>query len=158
MAKYASILTIVAIFFGTQLCLTAIRIRKYIKLAQLSGIPYTWSPVNELGVVAFFTDVVLRWYYREYLQQGKGWPRWARFMIKDWQYEDHRRATLEYGDTFLIVTPTGLVCHTSDPDVVSNVLGHRKAFVKSTDKMGEASHLLSPSDFRHIINVSGLFM
>lgn len=139
MTIFASILILAAVLISTRIVSTALHIRKYVRSAKLSGLPYTWSFVHELGTVAFFTNAVLRWCYRDYLEQGKGWPKWARFMIKDWQYEDHRRATSEYGDTFLIITPTGLVCYTSDPSIVSRVMGRRKAFVKASDRIGETS-------------------
>ena len=107
-----------------------------LRIAQQSGLPYTWSPVHELAALTWVTDQLLRWLYRERLLEGKGWPRWVRFMVKDWQYEDRRRATLEYGDNFLVVTPVGLVCYISDPNLASKLVTRRKAFIKPDFKMG----------------------
>ncbi|KAI1098802.1 cytochrome P450 [Jackrogersella minutella] len=108
-------LILAAAIVGCQLLYTGVLFLHYRQAAQRSGLPYTWSLVHELQGPAFITDAILRWWYRDYLEQGKGWPRWARFMIKDWHYEDRRRATLEYGDYFLVVTPNGLICYISDP-------------------------------------------
>jgi hypothetical protein len=127
---------VATILIGLQTIATFTRFFKYWRQAQLSGLPYTWSPVHELGGAAFITNGLLRWWYRDYLQQGKGWPRWARFMIKDWHYEDHGRATEEYGKVFLVATPSGLICYISDASTASSLLMRRKAFIKPADKMG----------------------
>ncbi|KAK4233885.1 cytochrome P450 [Achaetomium macrosporum] len=128
-------LSIVALLVGAQIIYTSIRFLRNLRAAQRSGLPYTWSPVHELEAPAFITDGFLRWYYKDYLQQGKGWPRWARFMIKDWQYEDRGRATREYGDCFLVVTFNSLMCYISDPNAASRLVTRRKAFIKPPDKM-----------------------
>lgn len=130
-------LVIAAVLIGLQLFYTSASFLKNLRAARQSELPYTWSPVHELGAAAFITNALLRWWYRDYLQQGKGWPPWARFMIKDWHYEDHRRATLEYGDCFLVVTPYGLVCYVSDPNLASRLMVRRKAFIKPADKMSK---------------------
>ncbi|KAI3322256.1 cytochrome P450 [Xylariaceae sp. AK1471] len=128
-------LTVTAILIGGQLLYSGLYFLHYLRAARQSGLPYTWSPIHELQFSAFITDAILRWWYRDYLEQGRGWPSWARFMIKDWHYEDHRRATLQYGDHFLLVTPSGLLCYISDPGTASRLVTRRKAFVKPADKM-----------------------
>jgi cytochrome P450 len=128
-------LTLAAALVGTHILYIAICFTRNLRAAKRSGLPYTWSPVHELEGPAFITDAFLRWYYKDYLQQGKGWPHWARFMIKDWHYEDRRRATHEYGDCFLVVTPGGLMCYISDASAASRLTARRKAFVKPPDKM-----------------------
>ncbi|KAL9576205.1 MAG: hypothetical protein Q9212_007296, partial [Teloschistes hypoglaucus] len=72
--------------------------------------------------------------YHDYLLQGKGWPRWARFMIKDWPWEDKRRAHDEWGDCFLVVSPAGIICYAADPAVALDVTRRRMDFVKPPDK------------------------
>ncbi|KAF3760421.1 hypothetical protein M406DRAFT_13424, partial [Cryphonectria parasitica EP155] len=120
---------------GLQLLYTSACFLKNLRAARRSGLPYTWSLLHELEAKAFVTDALLRWWYREHLQKGEGWPRWARFMIKDWHYEDRRRATLEYGDCFLVVTPNALICYISDASTATRLLTRRKAFIKPADKM-----------------------
>lgn len=99
--------------------------------------------MSEHDPFAWVTNALLRWWYKEYLHKGEGWPRWARFMIIDWQYEDRRRATLEFGDCFLLVTPSRLICYVSDPDTVSQLFMRRKAVIKPPEKMSKAHHSVS---------------
>ncbi|KAL4916486.1 cytochrome P450 [Aspergillus aurantiobrunneus] len=106
-----------------------------IQEAQRSGLPYALTPIHELEVWAYFTNPVLRACLAGYVLKGAGWPRWARFMIKDWTYEDRGRAHLEYGKVFLVVSPAGLICYIDDPDAALAVCTRRKAFVKPPEKM-----------------------
>ncbi|TGJ85111.1 hypothetical protein E0Z10_g3634 [Xylaria hypoxylon] len=106
-----------------------------IRKARGIGLPYTLSPIHELERWAYVTDPILRWYYRGYLLQGNGWPRWARFMIKDWHYEDKGRAHREYGLLFLVVSPAGLVCYVADSHAALYIGTKRRLFVKPPDKM-----------------------
>lgn len=61
-----------------------------VRAAKATGLPYTISPYLEFETIAYITTptCILRYAFRNRLMQGKGWPRWARFMIKDWPYED----------------------------------------------------------------------
>ncbi|KAI0454858.1 cytochrome P450 [Xylaria acuta] len=103
--------------------------------ARRIGLPYTLTPIHELERWAYVTDPILRWYYREYLLQGNGWPRWARLMIKDWHYEDKGRAHREYGPLFIAVSPKGMICYIADNHAASHIVTKRRAFVKPSDKM-----------------------
>ncbi|KAK5657386.1 hypothetical protein OQA88_2956 [Cercophora sp. LCS_1] len=106
-----------------------------VRTARLSGLPYTFSPIHELEGLAYITDPLFRWYYRDYLLLGKGWPRWARFMVKDWHYEDRNRAHKEFGPVFLVVSPGGVVCYVGHAETALHVTTHRKAFIKPPEKM-----------------------
>lgn len=106
-----------------------------IRKARATGLPYVLSPIHELEGLAWITDPIFRWHFREYLLQEKGWPRWARFMIRDWHYEDKGRAHDEYGPVFLVVSPGGLVCYSINPDTAMSVATRRKAFVKPPGRM-----------------------
>lgn len=106
-----------------------------IRRATTTGLPYVLSPVHELEPWAWVTTPILRWHCSEYLLKERGWPRWARFMIRDWHYEDKGRAHEEYGTTFLVVTPGGIVCYSVDQDVAVSVATQRKAFVKPPGRM-----------------------
>lgn len=106
-----------------------------IRKAKATGLPYILSPIHELELWAWITDPILRWHYRKYLLQEQGWPRWARFMIRDWHYEDKFRAHEEYGPVFLVVTPGGLVCYAADPDVAMSIATQRRTFVKPPGRM-----------------------
>jgi hypothetical protein len=108
-----------------------------IRTARKTGLPYAVSPINELEVPAFFTDALLRWLCHEHLMKGQGWPDWARFMVKDWHYEDKGRAHQEYGPVFLVVSAGGIICYSADPDVSLGMVTKRKAFVKMREKMSK---------------------
>jgi cytochrome P450 len=58
-------------------------------------------------------------------------------MIKDWHYEDKRRAHEELGDIFLVVSPGGMICYVGDASAALNVATRRKAFIKPPEKMSE---------------------
>ncbi|KAI0474771.1 cytochrome P450 [Xylaria cf. heliscus] len=124
------VLVVIAHAFYSLLCLV-----NNINKARRIGLPYTLTPIHELERWSYVTDPILRWYYRGYLLQGKGWPRWARFMIKDWHYEDKGRAHREYGSLFIAVSPKGLVCYVADSHAASHIVTKRRDFVKPADKM-----------------------
>ncbi|KAA8909881.1 cytochrome P450 oxidoreductase [Sphaerosporella brunnea] len=106
-----------------------------LRQARRTGLPYVFSPVHELSNWAFLTNATLRWLYTDSLLTGQGWPRWARYMIKDGMYEDKGRAHRELGDVFLVVTPGGLLCYTADAGMSMNVLARRRDFIKPREKM-----------------------
>jgi hypothetical protein len=103
--------------------------------AKSTGLPYTLSIFHEFEVWTYLTDPFIRWKYTKYLMKDEGWPKWARFMVKDWMYEDKARAHREYGDVFLVVTPGGLVCYVADAKTAMTVCTRRKDFIKPPEKM-----------------------
>ncbi|KAI1309757.1 cytochrome P450 [Xylaria venustula] len=126
---------LVAFIVITHAIYTVFGLINNIRKAREIGLPYTLTPVHELERWAYVTDPILRWYYRRYLLQGKGWPRWARFMIKDWHYEDKGRAHYEYGSLFIVVSPKGMVCYVADSHAALHIGSKRRVFVKPPDKM-----------------------
>lgn len=106
-----------------------------IQLAKKTGLPYTFSPLHELELWAYITDPILRWKYATYLMKDQGWPKWARFMVKDWMYEDKGRAHQEFGDVFLVVAPGGIVCYIASAKSAMSVCSRRKDFIKPPEKM-----------------------
>lgn len=69
--------------------------------------------------------------------KGQGWPDWARFMVKDWHYEDKGRAHRDYGPVFLVVSAGGIICYSADADFSLGMVTKRKAFVKMQEKMSK---------------------
>ncbi|KAK1772873.1 cytochrome P450 [Phialemonium atrogriseum] len=132
MAPY---LIVAAVLFAAQLISSTFRLLRNVQTARHSGLPYTFSPIHELEGLAYLTDPLLRRWYRDYLLHGRGWPRWARFMVKDWHYEDRGRAHAEFGPVFLVVSPGGLVCYVGDAETALQVVMRRKAFIKPPEKM-----------------------
>lgn len=106
-----------------------------IQKARAIGLPYVLSPIHELELLAWITDPIIRWHCRTSLLREQGWPKWARFMVRDWHYEDQGRAHEEYGPAFCVVTPGGLVCYANDPDIAMRVATRRKAFIKPPRRM-----------------------
>jgi cytochrome P450 len=117
----------------------ALRVRSLVNnlhQAQRSGLPYTLSLVTEVETWAYLTDPIIRRLYRKHLLvQQQGWPRWARFMVKDWMYEDKYRAHAEFGDMFLVVSPGSIVCYIADPELTQEVCMRRRDFIKPREKM-----------------------
>jgi hypothetical protein len=111
------------------------QLQAQIRAARQTCLPYTISFIHELEIWAYLTDPILRRACRARIMRGRGWPRWARFMVKDWHYEDRRRAHDEYGPVFLVVSPVGMVCYVGEVDAALQVLTRRKAFVKPREKM-----------------------
>lgn len=110
-----------------------------IRLAKQTGLPYAVSAIHELETPAFFTDVLLRWYFSEHLLRGQGWPDWARFMVKQWHYEDKGRAHREHGPVFLVVSAGGIVCYSADADFSIVMVTKRKTIVKMREFMSECA-------------------
>ncbi|KEQ75116.1 putative TPA: cytochrome P450 oxidoreductase [Aureobasidium namibiae CBS 147.97] len=105
-----------------------------IRLAQATGLPWTWTPILETEFLGFCLTPLLRALYHRYLDKGEGWPRWCRLVIKDWQWEDKRRAHDEYGDVFLCVAPHGIICYCADAAMAWDVMNRRYDFTKPMDK------------------------
>lgn len=120
-----------------QLVRIALHLLPNVQTARLSGRPYTFSPIHELEGLAYVTDPLLRWWCRNHLLLGRGWPRRARFMVKDWHYEDRNRAHKELGPVFLVVSPGGLVCYVGHAETALQVVTRRTAFIKPPEKISE---------------------
>lgn len=130
------------------LCIRFFALFQYRRSAKKTGLPYTYSPVHELETWAYITTPLLRWLYADYLLKGQGWPKLARFMIKDWMYEDKGRAHEEFGDVFLVVSPGGMICYVADAQLAVDTCTRRKDFIKPREKMSRAascidSHFIS---------------
>jgi len=106
---------------------------QYISAARKVGLPYVVTPILETEVIGLVFTPVLRWIYHDYLLEEKGWPRWCRFMVKDWAWEDRRRAHDEYGEVFLVVAPEGIICYSADAAMGYDVM-NRREFIKPRDK------------------------
>lgn len=117
------------------LCIRSFTLLQHRQSAKKTGLPYTYSAVHELETWAYVTTPLLRWLYADYLLQGQGWPKFARFMIKDWMYEDKGRAHEEFGDVFLVVSPGGMICYVADAQLAVDACTRRKDFIKPREKM-----------------------
>ncbi|KAH7322519.1 cytochrome P450 [Stachybotrys elegans] len=107
---------------------------RYVYQARKTGLPYTITPFLETETISLAATPLLRAWYDSYLDKGKGWPEWCRFIIKDWQWEDKRHAHDKYGDVFLVVSPEGIICYSADAALGWDVLNRRHEFTKPRDK------------------------
>ncbi|KAJ8113162.1 hypothetical protein ONZ43_g5217 [Nemania bipapillata] len=107
---------------------------RWIRSAKATGLPYVVVPCLETEVVSQLLTPIFRALYTDKLNDGHGWPKWCRFMIKDWSWEDKRRAHDEYGDVFLVVSPQGIICYCADAAMGWDVMNRRYDFTKPRDK------------------------
>ncbi|KAI1812284.1 putative cytochrome P450 oxidoreductase [Poronia punctata] len=110
------------------------RLFQFIKSAKATGLPYVVVPFLETEIISQLLTPFLRNLYFTHLDKGEGWPRWCRFMIRDWSWEDKRRAYDEYGDVFLVVSPQGIICYCADAAMAFDVMNRRYDFTKPRDK------------------------
>ncbi|KAK4983975.1 hypothetical protein LTR50_006885 [Elasticomyces elasticus] len=130
-----SFLTILALLCIPPTLYKLFSFAKNIQSAKATGLPYTISPLHEFEIWTYITDPILRRAYADYLMKDKGWPKWARFMIKDWMYEGKGRAHKEFGGVFLVVSPGGIVCYVGNAKTAMSVCSRRKDFIKPPEKM-----------------------
>jgi len=133
----ALILSTFAVLVALLLCYKLVNLHKYVQLAKGTSLPYVITPVLETEIVGFLATPILRYLYHDYLGQGKGWPKWCRFIIKDWSWEDKRLAHDELGDVFLVVSPEGIICYSADANMCWDVMNRRNEFTKPRDKYSE---------------------
>ncbi|KAL8941986.1 MAG: hypothetical protein Q9216_001919 [Gyalolechia sp. 2 TL-2023] len=95
-----------------------INLLRYIVQARRTGLPWLFTWTLETETIGY----------------GKGWPPWCRLMIKDWSFEDKRRAHDEYGQVFLAVSPEGIICYACDVAMGWDVMNRRNEFTNPRDK------------------------
>jgi hypothetical protein len=107
---------------------------RYVRSARNTGLPYTITPALETEILGHVLNPILRSVYHDQLSQGNGWPKWCRFIIREWAWEDGRRAHEEFGENFLVVSPEGIICYSADATLGNHVMSQRHTFVKPRDK------------------------
>lgn len=127
-----TIFAVISIYKLINLC-------RYVRLAQRTGLPYVFTPALETEVWGYILTPIFRKLYHGYLLQGEGWPRWCRFMIKDWAFEDKHRAHSEFGEVFLVVSPEGIICYSADATTNYDVMMRKNEFVKPHDKYSKTN-------------------
>jgi len=115
-----------------------VNLYKWTKAAKRTGLPYVVVPLLETEALSKFLTPFLRSYYHEYLLKEQGWPHWCRFIIRDWSWEDKRRAHDEYGEVFLVVSPEGIICYSADAIMGWDVMNRRTEFTKPPDKYSKS--------------------
>jgi hypothetical protein len=107
---------------------------RYVRSAQWTGLPYVLTPALETEVWSYILTPIFRKVYHAHLLRGEGWPRWCRFMIKDWAFEDKHRAHDDFGEVFLVVSPEGIICYSADATTNYDVMMRKNEFLKPHDK------------------------
>lgn len=102
--------------------------------AKNTGLPYILTPALETEIIGQILDPLLRRVYRKSLVQGHGWPRWCRYMIREWAWEDRRQTHERLGELFIVVSPEGIICYSCDSVCNADVTSRRLEFVKPQDK------------------------
>ncbi|KAI9878966.1 MAG: hypothetical protein M1830_010020 [Pleopsidium flavum] len=112
----------------------AVNLYRWVQVAARTELPYVITPALETEIWGYLLTPILRIVYHDYLLRGEGWPHWCRFMIKDWAWEDKRRAHDKFGDVFLVVSPEGIICYSADAAMGHDVMNRRQEFTKPRDK------------------------
>lgn len=134
-----SAMSLLLVATGAFLLVQGLRLSRNIAKARATGLRVVVTPLLETQVLAQLVTPFLRALYSTHLDAGKGWPRWCRFMIKDWSWEDKRFAHEEYGDTFICVSPEGMICYSADAALAWDVMNRRYDFTKPRDKYSKSS-------------------
>ncbi|KAH7405678.1 putative cytochrome P450 oxidoreductase [Phaeosphaeria sp. MPI-PUGE-AT-0046c] len=122
--------TLFLVFWTRKLVL----VLKNVAAARATGLPYIITPALETEIIGHMMTPLLRKYYHRRLLQGRGWPRWCRFIVREWSWEDRGRSHAELGDVFIAVSPEGLICYSTDAILNADVTSRRLEFVKPPDK------------------------
>lgn len=130
--------TVLFVLIVTLILYKVINFTRYVILARRTGLPYAYTIFLETEIFGYLFTPILRKIYHDYLLQEKGWPEWCRFMIKDWAWEDRRRAHDQYGDIFLVVSPEGIICYSADAAFNHDVMNRRVEFTKPRDKYSKS--------------------
>lgn len=113
----ASALVTCIVLVAILACYKLVTLFRYVRLAKATSLLYVITPVLETKVDDFLATPILRCTYRGYLDQGKGWPKWCRFIIKGWSWEDKWLAYNELSDVSLTMSPEGIICYSADATI-----------------------------------------
>jgi hypothetical protein len=119
-----------------------VKLAFYVAQTRKTGLPYTIVPVLETEFLGKLLTPLIRPLFTQRLSRGEGWPRWIRFSILDWAWEEKRRVHEELGDVFIVVSPEGLVCYSADADMSWDVMNRRNEFLKPRDKYSKYNAIL----------------
>lgn len=102
--------------------------RRNVKKAQQTGLPYLLVPVWFLHPVWLTTNRLL---LPLLANLPRSWTNWVDYCIPDFGYANRNEAFDRLGsDTFLTVSPGGLVMYTCDPNVINQITIRRNDFPK----------------------------
>lgn len=109
---------------------TVRKFRTNLTKAKQSGIPYVIVPVYYLESWWLLTH---RLWLPLLARLPRNWSRWVDFCIPDFYYRRSIEVFEKVGaDNFLLVAPGGIMMHTADPAVISQITTRRNDFPKPT--------------------------
>ncbi|EXJ88924.1 hypothetical protein A1O3_01988 [Capronia epimyces CBS 606.96] len=110
---------------------TYVSFRQNLDRAKRSGIPYVTVPVYYLNRLWLLTHTL---WLPLLAKLPCSWTRWVDFCIPDFTHRCSIEVFRRVGaDTFLVVSPGGIMMHTADPAVISQITTRRNDFPKPTD-------------------------
>lgn len=108
---------------------TAVSLFANFRIARQVGLPVIISPVGALDPLWILANRCL-----PILSSLKwlpfGWGTFARCTTAGWQFKEKYALHQQFGDAFMLVTPTTNELVLADPDAASEVLARRKDFTK----------------------------
>ncbi|KAI0109250.1 cytochrome P450 [Nemania sp. FL0031] len=110
-------------------------LRRNIALAKSTGLPYQVVPVNPANNVtqAFRFIWLPLW---KLLVPKKYWEDVVAVCEWNWQYRNQFSPFAKMGQNILIASPTNLMMHTADPEVIHEITSRREDFPKPTEYYG----------------------
>ncbi|KAK5192689.1 putative P450 monooxygenase [Exophiala xenobiotica] len=126
-----SIILLAAVLYPVYLIAsTLIGLYRNIKRARQSGIAYVVVPVYYLNRFWLITH---RLYLPLLAKLPQKWTWWVDFCLPDFNYSYSIEIFQRVGsDTFLIVSPGGIMMHTADPGAIHQITTRRNDFPKPT--------------------------
>lgn len=108
---------------------TAVSLFANFKLARQVGLPIIISPVSSLDPIW-----ILAYRFLPIIRLLKllpfGWGNFARCTSIGWHFGEKYALHEQFGDAFILVTPSTNELVLADPDATTEVLGHRKEYPK----------------------------
>lgn len=99
------------------------------RIARQFGLPVIISPVSTLDPLWIITYKCLP-ILRSLQWLPFGWGAFARCSAIGWQFKEKYALHGQFGDAFILVTPSVNELVVADPDAANEILGHRKEFIK----------------------------
>ncbi|KAL2431202.1 Cytochrome P450 monooxygenase [Exophiala dermatitidis] len=107
-----------------------ISFRRNVQRARESGITYVTAPVHYINRIWLVTH---RLWLPLLAKLPRRWTGWVDFCIPDFNHRLGMEVFERVGaDTFLVVSPGGIMMHTADPEVISQITTRRNDFPKPT--------------------------
>ncbi|KAF3760814.1 hypothetical protein M406DRAFT_348284 [Cryphonectria parasitica EP155] len=105
-------------------------LRSNLAAARRSGLPYVVVPTSPFSFPWQLTSGL--WTPLIKLLPRSCWEQWLDILQPDWSFRYLRGPWDRLGDTFLVVSPRGIILYTCDAEAIFQVTSRREAFPKQT--------------------------